>query len=142
MRSRVNCSSSVKANMASIPVSIYDTTVAVTAVTSRGMIDDMVRSKSSTSITKRMPATGALNMPAMAPAAPHPTRIIKLCCSSLKNLPMLDPMAEPVSTIGASAPTDPPKPIVMELATSDECMLCGFILLLRCDIANRIFVTP
>ena len=36
------------------------------------------------------------------------------------NRPMFDPMAEPVSTIGASGPTDPPKPIVAELAMIDE----------------------
>ncbi len=117
--------------MASIPVSRYDTTVAVTAVTSSGNIEDIVRSSSNTSITKSIPAMGALKIPAMAPAAPQPTKIIRLCCSSLKYLPRLDPIAEPVSTMGASAPTDPPKPMVIELATSDEYILCGFILLLR-----------
>ncbi len=116
--------------------------MAVTAVTSNGIIDDIVRSRSKTSITNSIPATGALKIPAIAPAAPQPTSIIRLCCSSLKNLPRLDPMAEPVSTIGASAPTDPPNPMVMELATSDECILCGFILLLRCEIAKSILVTP
>ena len=35
----------------------------------------------------------------------------------------MEPIAEPVSTIGASAPTDPPKPIVSELATIDDQVL-------------------
>ena len=105
-------------------------------------MEDIVKSKSRTSITNRIPAIGALKIPAIAPAAPHPTKIIKLCCSSLKYLPKFEPMAEPVSTIGASAPTDPPKPIVTELATRDECILCGLILLFRCEIENKIFVTP
>ena len=32
----------------------------------------------------------------------------------LEMVPRLEPIAEPVSTIGASAPTEPPKPMVME----------------------------
>lgn len=116
MRSSMNGSTCENANMASMPLRMYDTVVAVTAVNRRGSMEDMVRSSSNTSITKRMPAMGALKMPAMAPAAPHPTRIIKLRCSSRKKLPRFDPMADPVSTIGASAPTDPPKPMVIELA--------------------------
>ena len=38
---------------------------------------------------------------------------------SRMNWPMFEPMAEPVSTIGASGPTEPPKPIVVALATTD-----------------------
>ena len=33
-------------------------------------------------------------------------------------------MAEPVSTIGASAPTDPPKPMVMAEAMTLDQQLC------------------
>ena len=35
-------------------------------------------------------------------------------------------MAEPVSTIGASAPTDPPKPMVMAEAMTLDQQLCDF----------------
>ena len=35
-------------------------------------------------------------------------------------------MEAPVSTMGASAPTEPPKPMVNELATIDEYVLCDF----------------
>eukprot|EP00975_Prorocentrum_lima_P010833 2302454-Prorocentrum_lima.AAC.1 len=59
-------------------------------------------------------------MPATAPAAPHPTNNISVRCSILNKLPRLEPIAEPVSTIGASAPTEPPNPIVMELAIMDD----------------------
>ena len=51
-------------------------------------------------------------------------------------------MAEPVSTTGASAPTEPPKPMVTELAIMEDHILCGFIMLLRCDMAKSILVTP
>ena len=44
-------------------------------------------------------------------------------------------MAAPVNTIGASAPTDPPKPIVTELATIEVHILWGLIRLLRWDMA-------
>ena len=33
----------------------------------------------------------------------------------MKNFPKLEPIDDPVKTIGASAPTEPPKPIVIEL---------------------------
>ena len=36
---------------------------------------------------------------------------------------MLLPMADPVSTTGDSAPTDPPNPIVMPEATIDDHVL-------------------
>jgi len=44
----------------------------------------------------------------------------------LKNLPIADPIEDPVSTIGASAPTEPPKPIVRVLATIEVHVLCSF----------------
>ena len=69
---------------------------------------------------------GALNMPAMAPAAPQPTRSIMVWLSMRNNFPKLEPMADPVSTIGASAPTEPPKPMVMAEATTLVQVLCTF----------------
>ena len=56
--------------------------------------------------------------------------------------PRLEPMAAPVYTIGASAPTEPPNPIVRALVTSDEYMLCRLILDSFLDTACRTFVTP
>ena len=34
-------------------------------------------------------------------------------------------MADPVSTMGASAPTEPPNPMVIDEATTEEYILCG-----------------
>ena len=78
---------------------------------------------------------GALNMPAMAAAEPHPTSSMSSRWSSRKSRPMFDPMAAPVYTIGASAPTDPPNPMVIELAMTDVYMLCGFSRLFFCEMA-------
>ena len=81
-------------------------------------------------------------MPATAPAAPHPTNSISVRCSILKMVPRLEPIAEPVSTIGASAPTEPPKPMVMELAMMDDQVLCRLMRPCRREMAYRILVTP
>ena len=113
----------VKWNIESVPVAMYDTVAAVTLDMSRGMSDDMVRSMSSTSMVNTKPAMGALKIPDTAPAAPHPTRSIIVRASTRNKRPRLEPMADPVSTMGASAPTEPPKPMVMELATTDEYIL-------------------
>ena len=102
----------------------------------------MVRSIINTSSTNTKPAIGALKMPETAPAAPHPTRSISVRCSNRKMLPKFEPMAEPVSTIGASAPTEPPKPMVMALAINDDQVLCRLIRLCLREMAYRIFVTP
>ncbi|MPM89749.1 hypothetical protein SDC9_136861 [bioreactor metagenome] len=75
-------------------------------------------------MVKTSPAIGALKIPDMAPAAPHPTSNINVRCSILKRLPKLEPIADPVKTIGASAPTEPPKPIVIALAIVDDQILC------------------
>ena len=100
---------------------------AVTDEMSRGSSEVIVRSIMSTSSVNTSPAMGALKMPATAPAAPQPTRSISVRCSILKMPPRLEPMAEPVSTMGASAPTEPPKPMVMELARMDDHVLCRLI---------------
>ena len=65
-------------------------------------------------------------MAATAAAAPQPTSTISCLLLMWKSLPRLEPMAEPVSTIGASAPTDPPKPMVSADATSDVQQLWAF----------------
>ena len=64
---------------------------------------------------------GSFEMPATAPARFTATKTDIWC--HIKNPTQIEPMAEPVSTIGASAPTDPPKPIVSELAMSDVYVL-------------------
>ena len=88
-----------------------------------GSSDAMVRSIMSTSRVNTRPAMGALKMPAMAPAEPQPTSSMRVLLSRRKSLPRLEPMAEPVSTMGASAPTEPPKPMVMAEAITDDQQL-------------------
>ena len=51
-------------------------------------------------------------------------------------------MAEPVSTIGASAPTDPPKPMVRAEATIDVQQLCAFSLDCLVEMAYSTRVIP
>ena len=77
----------------------------------------------SISKVKRIPANGALKIPATAPAAPHPNKIVICLYESPNFLEILDPIAAPVYTIGASAPTEPPKPIVTELAAKEDQVL-------------------
>ena len=72
---------------------------------------------------KTKPAIGALKIPDTAAVAPQPTRSISVRLSNLNIRPKLLPIAEPVKTIGASAPTEPPKPIVMAEATIDDQVL-------------------
>ena len=88
-----------------------------------------------TSIVKTKPAMGALKMPATAPAAPQPTNSINVLCGILNVVPNCEPMAEPVRTIGASAPTDPPNPMVMELAIKLDQVLCLLICPSRREMA-------
>ena len=80
----------------------------------------MVRSSIKTSKVKTIPAIGALKIPAIAPAAPQPTISVTYLYLSLKIRARFEPIDAPVKTIGASAPTEPPKPIVNELATIEE----------------------
>ena len=88
--------------------------VAVRQLTRSGSSEAMVRSTMSTSSVNMSPAMGALKMPAMAPDAPQPMRSIIVLWSTRNCLPSRLPMAEPVSTMGDSAPTEPPKPMVSE----------------------------
>ena len=51
-------------------------------------------------------------------------------------------MAAPVYTIGASAPTEPPNPMVRELVTMEDHMLCGLIFDSFFETATSTLVTP
>ena len=105
------------------PIQTYDTTVAVSVEMSSGIIELMEILKRSISKVKRMPARGALKMPAMAPAAPHPKRTVIPLYERCALRPMLLPNAAPVYTIGASAPTEPPSPMVSTLVSSEDHIL-------------------
>ena len=107
-----------------VPAMAKVTAAAVTQDTSKGSRLPSVKSIISTSSVNTRPAIGALKMPLTAPAAPHPTRSIIFLLSRRNICPRFEPMALPVSTIGASAPTLPPKPMVMPDATTDDHVLC------------------
>ena len=117
-------------------------TVAEIVDSSNGRIEVIEMLKSRISSVKSTPASGALKIPATAPAAPHPRRRVMFLYDKPIFLPMLEPIAAPVYTIGASAPTEPPKPMVTELATRDDHMLCGLILDSFFETASKTFVTP
>ena len=102
---------------------MYVKQVAVTQEIRIGSRDAMERSTISTSSVNTSPAIGALNTPAMAALAPQPTSSIIVFLSMRNICPRLLPMAEPVNTIGASAPTEPPNPMVMPDATTDDQQL-------------------
>ena len=126
-RSSIQSLSSWKEKSDDEPTKMYVKHVAVTLEMSIGSNEAIVRSIISTSRVNTRPAIGALNTPAIAADAPQPTRSIIVLLSMWNNLPRLLPMAEPVSTIGASAPTLPPKPIVMADATTELQQLWPFI---------------
>ena len=58
------------------PRKIYETTVAVIAEINSGSMEVMEILKSNISRVKSTPASGALKIPATAPAAPHPSKIV------------------------------------------------------------------
>ena len=55
---------------------------------------------------------------------------------------MFDPMAAPVSTIGASGPTEPPNPMVVAPPTTEVQQLWPAMRELRRDMAYSTRVTP
>ena len=55
---------------------MYDITVAEIVESSNGRMDDIEMLKSRISRVNRTPARGALKIPATAPAAPQPSRIV------------------------------------------------------------------
>lgn len=58
-------------------------------------------------------AIGALNRADIAPAAAQPISNVLEAWLKRKSLERLELMAAPVTTVGASSPTDPPNPTVM-----------------------------
>ena len=71
-----------------------------------------VNDRSTTSRAKNTPARGALKTAATPAAAPAATNVL-LRRSDIRNaLAIVDPIADPICTIGPSRPADPPEPIV------------------------------
>ena len=59
------------------------------------------------------PAMGALKVAAIPAAAPHPTRVLLFKVGALRTWAMVDPMEDPIWTMGPSLPTEPPEPMVI-----------------------------
>ena len=112
-----------------------DIAVAVTDDMSNGAIRVMVRSIISTSSVNTRPAIGAWKIPPTAPAAPQPIISIMVFWSRRNSLARLLPIAAPVITIGASAPTEPPKPIVTAEPITEVQVLWSLMMDLRWEMA-------
>ena len=63
------------------------------------------------SMAKNTPASGALKVAAMPPAAPQATSSFIRPSVTFVTRPRVEPSAEPICTIGPSRPTEPPEPM-------------------------------
>lgn len=72
------------------------------------MKNGILKSSSNTSNAKTIPAIGLLKIAAIPLAAPQARSKVVSLYDSLRSRPVLDPIALPVATIGASRPTEPP----------------------------------
>ena len=104
------CRNAVSPNAAR-PISAAVTLAIATAPNDVG-----VKSRSRSSRAKNTPATGALNVAEMPPAAPHATRVRSRTSGIRIHRPIVDPSAEPIWMMGPSRPTDPPAPMQIALA--------------------------
>ena len=130
------------ANCTSVPIKRYVTTVAVTDESSSGRMAFIDMLKSRISSVKSTPASGALKMPAMAAAAPQPSSIVMFLYDKPALRATTEPMAAPEYTIGASAPTLPPKPMVTLLAAMELQVLWALMLESFFETACSTLVTP
>ena len=78
------------------PKNRYDTAAAVTADVNKGNIDVIEILNRRISKVNKIPANGALKIPATAPAAPHPSRIVICLYERPVILAIFDPIAAPV----------------------------------------------
>ena len=104
-------------NMISLPKNRIESTVPVAAEINNGIIVAAVKSIISTSMANVIAATGAINTAAIAAVEPQASNKEVFFALRLNKRARLDPIAEPVSTMGASIPTVRPIPTVIELAT-------------------------
>ena len=79
------------------------------------------------SIPKNTPVTGALNVAAIPPPAPHATRIRIRSSGIRTRWPRPEASADPICTIGPSRPTDPPVPMHNADATALTALTWGRI---------------
>ena len=87
----------------------------------------MENSRRMASTPKNTPVIGALNVAAIAPAAPQATRMRSRFSGILTHWPTLDASDEPICTIGPSRPTEPPTPMQIAEARALTTLTCGRI---------------
>ena len=73
--------------------------------------DCAAKSTRMSSIAKKTPASGALKVAAIPPAAPQATSTFILGSGTRTTRPRVEPRAEPICTMGPSRPTEPPPPM-------------------------------
>ena len=87
------------------------TTSAVTLANTTTPKDSAAKLRRISSIAKNTPASGALNVAAIPPAAPQATSNRIRSVSRRRTWATVEPAAEPICTIGPSRPTEPPPPM-------------------------------
>ncbi len=102
-------------------------TLAVTEAITTMPNDSVLKSRRISSIAKNTPASGALNVAAMPPAAPQATSTRIRSSLTRTTRPSVEPSAEPICTIGPSRPTDPPPPMHSADASALTAATCGAI---------------
>ena len=94
-----------------LPSAARPMTLAVTEARTTMPKDCAAKSTRISSIAKNTPASGALKVAAIPPAAPQATRTRIRGSATRTTRPRVDPSAEPICTMGPSRPTDPPPPM-------------------------------
>ena len=105
-------STKLKLKSASFPIRTIEVRDPITDAIRSGVKLETVISIRITSMAKITAPIGAPNIAEIAPAAPQPIKSALFFAFRCIKRPTLEPMAEPVTTMGASNPTDPPKPTV------------------------------
>jgi hypothetical protein len=110
-----------------LPNAARPITLAVTEANTTMPKDSAVKSRRISSMAKNTPASGALKVAAMPPAAPQATSTRIRASATLATCPRAEPSAEPICTIGPSRPTDPPPPMHSAEASALTAATCGAI---------------
>ncbi len=111
----------------SFPSTDRPITLAVTEDSTTIPNDSSSHRRRISSIAKNTPASGALNVAAIPPAAPHATSSRTRRSSRCSICASADPSAEPICTIGPSRPTDPPPAMHNAEAIDFTTATCGRI---------------
>jgi hypothetical protein len=117
-------------------------TLAVTEETTTIPKDRAAKSDKISSMAKNTPASGALNVAAIPPAAPQATTTRIRSSFSRASEPRVEPRAEPICTIGPSRPTEPPPPMHIAEASALTTATFGAIRPPRCATAYITSGTP